>query len=131
MWQFFLKLRRSLPPVSLYIPMGHFRVALNLIMKPRLSAKFLLRKLVFIHEYANKTNFHMKIFALSLAFIMRFTATRKWTIEHLLRSAFSALSILTAQKKKKEKKATLYYCACVGCAFKQTQVCQTTPRIAR
>ena len=29
---------------------------------------------------ANKTNFHMKGFALSLAFIMRFTATRKWPI---------------------------------------------------
>ena len=30
------------------------------------------------HSYANKTNFHMKSFALSLAFIVRFTATRKW-----------------------------------------------------
>ena len=27
-----------------------------------------------------KTNFHNKNFALSLAFIMRFKATRKWTI---------------------------------------------------
>ena len=35
------------------------------------------RKLVFIH-FATKTNFHMKSFALSLTFIMRFTATRKW-----------------------------------------------------
>ena len=32
---------------------GHFRLALNLIMKARLSAKFLLRKLVFIYS-ANK-----------------------------------------------------------------------------
>ena len=32
------------------------------------------------HSYANKTNFHMKSFALSLAFIVRFTATRKWPI---------------------------------------------------
>ena len=32
------------------------------------------------HSYANKTNFHMKRFALSLAFIVRFTAIRKWSI---------------------------------------------------
>ena len=32
------------------------------------------------HSYANKTNFHMKRFALSLAFIMRLKATRKWPI---------------------------------------------------
>ena len=31
------------------------------------------------HSYANKTNFHMKSFVLSLAFVMRFKATRKWT----------------------------------------------------
>ena len=31
------------------IAIDHFRVALNLIMKASLSAKFLLRKLVFIH----------------------------------------------------------------------------------
>ena len=31
-----------------------------------------------VHSYANKTHFHMKSFALSLAFIVRFTATRKW-----------------------------------------------------
>ena len=33
------------------------------------------------HSYANKTNFHVKSFALSLAFIKRFTATRKWPIQ--------------------------------------------------
>ena len=33
------------------------------------------------HSHANKTNFHKQSFALSLAFIMRFTATRKWPIE--------------------------------------------------
>ena len=33
------------------------------------------------HSYANITNFHMKSFALSLAFIVRFTATRKWPIQ--------------------------------------------------
>ena len=32
------------------------------------------------HSYANKTNFHMKSVALSLAFIARLTATRKWAI---------------------------------------------------
>ena len=55
---------------------GHFRVALNLIMKARLSAKFFIAKISF-QSYANKTNFHMKSFALSLSFMMRFTATRK------------------------------------------------------
>ena len=30
------------------------------------------------HSYANKTNLHMKNFALSLAFIMKLTATWKW-----------------------------------------------------
>ena len=29
------------------------------------------------HSYANETHFHMKSFALSLAFIMRFKTTRK------------------------------------------------------
>ena len=29
------------------------------------------------HSYANETNFHVESFALSLAFIMRFTATQK------------------------------------------------------
>ena len=38
---------------------GHFRVALNLIMKPRLRVK--------------------KTFALSLAFVTRFKATRQWS----------------------------------------------------
>ena len=32
------------------------------------------------HSYANKTNFLMKRFALSLTFIVTFTATRKWPI---------------------------------------------------
>ena len=33
------------------------------------------------HSCANKTNCHMKSFALSLALIMRLTATRKWPKE--------------------------------------------------
>ena len=32
------------------------------------------------YSYANITNFHMKSFALSITFIVRFTATRKWPI---------------------------------------------------
>ena len=35
------------------------------------------------HSNADKTDFHMKSFALSLAFIMRFTATQKWSIPEL------------------------------------------------
>ena len=50
---------------------------MNLILKARLSAK------ISFHSYANKANFHNKNFALSLAFIMRFTATRKWLIEFI------------------------------------------------
>ena len=33
------------------------------------------------HSYANKTNFHVRSFALNLAFMARFTATWKWPIE--------------------------------------------------
>ena len=40
---------------------------------------FFLVKISF-YSFANKTNFHMKWFALSVDFIMRFTATRKWPI---------------------------------------------------
>ena len=44
------------------------------------NCKVLIMKTSF-HSYANKTNFHMKSFALSLTFMMRFTTTRKWPIE--------------------------------------------------
>ena len=37
-------------------------------------------KEISFHSYANKTNFHMNSFAFSLACIVRFTATRKWSI---------------------------------------------------
>ena len=43
------------------------------------KCKVLMMKISF-HSYANKANFHMKRFALSLAFVMRYTATRKWLI---------------------------------------------------
>ena len=43
------------------------------------KCKVFVMKISF-HSYANKTNFHMKSFALSLAFIVRFRATRKWLI---------------------------------------------------
>ena len=36
--------------------------------------------IISFHSYANKTNFQMETFALSLAFIIRFIATRKWSI---------------------------------------------------
>ena len=48
-------------------------------MTGRLSAKFLFI-IVSFHSYANKTNFHMKSFAFSLAFVMRFIAIQKWPI---------------------------------------------------
>ena len=41
------------------------------------KCKVFVMKISF-HSYLNKTNFHMKSFALSLAFTGRFTATRKW-----------------------------------------------------
>ena len=40
------------------------------------KCKVFVMKISF-HSCANKTNFHMKKFVLSLAFIVRFTATRK------------------------------------------------------
>ena len=43
------------------------------------SCTVLILKISF-HSHANKTNFHMKSFALSLAFVMRLKATRKWPI---------------------------------------------------
>ena len=48
-------------------------------MKVRLSAKLFIWKFCFLCVWV-KTNFHIKNFALSLAFIMRFKATRKWSI---------------------------------------------------
>ena len=42
------------------------------------KCKVFIMKISF-HSYASKTNFNMKNFALSLTFIMRFTATWKWT----------------------------------------------------
>ena len=58
------------------ILIAHFRVALNLIMK---VCKAFIMKISF-PSYVNKTSFHMKSFALSLALITRFTAIRKWPI---------------------------------------------------
>ena len=49
--------------------------------KSEVKCKVFVMKISF-HSYANKANFHMKSFALSLAFIVRFTATRKWPIEN-------------------------------------------------
>ena len=33
-----------------------------------------------LHLYANKINFHRKSFAFGLSFVMRFVATKKWSI---------------------------------------------------
>ena len=44
------------------------------------KCKVFVMKISF-HSYENITNFHMKSFALSLAFIVRFSATRKWPID--------------------------------------------------
>ena len=41
------------------------------------------------HSCANKTNFHIKSFALSLAFVMRFTAARKWPIPAVCKRSIS------------------------------------------
>ena len=43
------------------------------------KCKVLIMKIRF-HSYVNKTNFHMKNFALSLTFITRFTTAWKWPI---------------------------------------------------
>ena len=45
------------------------------------KCKVFVMKISF-HSYANITNFHMISFALSLAFIVRFKATRKWPIKN-------------------------------------------------
>ena len=57
---------------------GHFRVAVDLTMKARLSKTFHM-KISFVCIWM-KTNIHNKNFALNLAFIMRFKAARKWPI---------------------------------------------------
>ena len=59
---------------------GHFRVAVNLITKARLTAKLFTWKLVCLRM--NENSFRYKSFAQSLAFIMRFKATQKWPNPH-------------------------------------------------
>ena len=58
----------------------HSRTALKPHYESEVKCKGFVMKISF-HSYANKTNFHMKSFALSLALIRRFTATWKWPIE--------------------------------------------------
>ena len=58
----------------------HSRTALKPHYKSEVKCKGFVMKISF-HSYANKTNFHMKSFALSLALIGRFTATWKWPME--------------------------------------------------
>ena len=47
--------------------------------KSEAKCKVFVMKISF-HSYANKTHFHLKSFALSLAFIVRFTVTWQWPI---------------------------------------------------
>ena len=54
------------------------------------KCKVFLVKISF-HSRANKTNFRMKSFALSLAFIMRFTATGKWPIGAYILKIYNTL----------------------------------------
>ena len=64
--------------VQYRFPIDHFRVAVYLIMKARLSAKlFILWKLV-LSAYEWKLIFILKTW--HIAFMMRFKATRKWPI---------------------------------------------------
>ena len=59
-------------------------------------------KIIF-HSHTNKTNFHMKSFARSLAFIVRFTATRKWPILFTLITKYN----IFYSKKKLNVQSTL------------------------
>ena len=54
------------------------------------------------HSYANKTNYHMKRFALRLAFLVRFTATRKWPI-YLLEFALSSSVVVVPGENRPQK----------------------------
>lgn len=54
---------------------GYFRVAFNLCLKVRLSAK------MSFHLLTDKTHFHIKEFTLDLALKERQNATQKWPIE--------------------------------------------------
>ena len=59
--------------VTAILVIGNFRVALNLIMKARISAKLIATVI--------KVSFHsLRILALSFAFEVRFKGTRKWLI---------------------------------------------------
>ena len=78
----------------------------------------------FYHSYANKTNFRMKSFALSLAFMMRFKATRKWPITVRTRKASTLELFLESCCVATEKWVTtasytifLLVCCCSCCRF--------------
>ena len=68
-------------PLFIVGKIGQFRVVVNLVVKARLNAKLVMKISLFardFHSHANKTSFHLKSFALSLAFVMKLKATRKW-----------------------------------------------------
>ena len=61
------------------------------------QCKVFIMKISF-HSYANKTNFNMESFTLSLAFIMRFKETPKWPLKKtkkMLGRRWVALEILS------------------------------------
>ena len=65
---------------------AHVRVAFRLCFKASFSAKTYIRKVVlFTCSYVNKTNFHMKGFALGLALKQRRKATRKWSVGNFVK----------------------------------------------
>ena len=81
------------------------------------KCKVFVMKISF-HSYANKTNFLMKRFALSLTFIVRFTATRKWPIiaslskwKNLLEFILSELHVFIRKLFKIPANKQLIHCS--------------------
>ena len=59
----------------------HFPSCFDPCHESEAKCKGFVMKISFHSNATNKTNFHMKSFALSLAVIVSFTATRKWPIK--------------------------------------------------
>ena len=57
------------------------------------------------HSYANKTYFHLKGFAPSLDFVMRFKATWKWLIAQP--DELTLLAIRSDERRKSRERAQL------------------------
>ena len=84
------------------------------------KCKVFVMKISF-HSYANKTYFHMKSFVLILAFIVRFTATRKWPIE---RAVYENNLISSC---KHFRKTELILCLCSHCYIAVSLPCCNFP----